>query len=338
LGTGTPQEAADEAQAVATAVSKRLLGIQIGNEPDLYSRNGLRPSGWKFEDYLSEWTNFAEAISEKIRNVMFGGPDVAGNRQWIEDFARSGKSHVAFLSGHYYAGGPPSNPNMDIPHLLETSKHLSSDLRSISEAAISANLSYRMSETNSCYGGGKLGVSDTFASALWAANYMLELAAAGVSGVNFHGGGKGPYTPIAGSPEQGFSARPIYYGMLLAGQVAGTELLECRKQSVEAEKFQNLHSYAGAHQGEIRVIVINSDVSQAAHVTIEANLQAKTAFLWRLSAPAIGSTDEVMLAQAPVDSNGVWKPAAIENTPVDRNAFTLDIPAGSAVIAFIRSS
>jgi hypothetical protein len=29
------------------------------------------------------------------------------------------------------------------------------------------------------------------------------------------------YTPVAGSRESGFKARPVFYGMMLAGQLAG---------------------------------------------------------------------------------------------------------------------
>lgn len=78
-----------------------------------------------------------------------------------------------------------------------------------------SGLPFRLAETNSCYQGGKPGVSDTFASALWGVDLMYQLASVGGMGINFHGGGYGWYTPIAGTPQNGFLARPIYYGMLL---------------------------------------------------------------------------------------------------------------------------
>jgi len=79
-----------------------------------------------------------------------------------------------------------------------------------------SNLPFRLAETNSCYQGGKAGVSDTFASALWGADFDVSaLASAGGVGINFHGGGYGVYTPIAGTVASGFTARPIFYGMLL---------------------------------------------------------------------------------------------------------------------------
>jgi hypothetical protein len=55
--------------------------------------------------------------------------------------------------------------------------------------ADSGGLGFRMTEGNSCFGGGKPGVSDALASALWAMDYMLYVASKGYVGVNLHGGG-----------------------------------------------------------------------------------------------------------------------------------------------------
>ena len=46
---------------------------------------------------------------------------------------------------------------------------------------------------------GKQGVSNTFASALWGAELMYQVATRGGIGINFHGGGCGWYTPFAGT-------------------------------------------------------------------------------------------------------------------------------------------
>jgi hypothetical protein len=58
----------------------------------------------------------------------------------------------------------------------------------------------RMTEGNTCYRGGKPGVSDAFAAALWAADYCLLLANNDYSGVNLHGGtGKSVANSVGGS-------------------------------------------------------------------------------------------------------------------------------------------
>ena len=58
-------------------------------------------------------------------------------------------------------------------------------MRKMVDAGKSANLPYRMSEGNSCYNGGKAGVSNSFASALWGADFMLLLAQIGVAEITF---------------------------------------------------------------------------------------------------------------------------------------------------------
>ena len=69
-------------------------------------------------------------------------------------------------------------------------------------AAQSAGKPWRMCETASFSGGGKEGVSDTVAAALWALDYLFVLAEHGCSGVNMetgvnHLGGISHYTPIS---------------------------------------------------------------------------------------------------------------------------------------------
>lgn len=57
------------------------------------------------------------------------------------------------------------------------------------------NQTFRVNESNSVDGGGQDTVSNSFAAALWAVDYMFELANAGVDGVNFH-------SPIGGGVRQ----------------------------------------------------------------------------------------------------------------------------------------
>jgi len=60
-------------------------------------------------------------------------------------------------------------------------------------------------------------VSDTLGAALWGAELMFEIAAAGGVGVNFHAGPDKVYTPIAGATRP-HRAHPLYYGMLQIGR------------------------------------------------------------------------------------------------------------------------
>jgi hypothetical protein len=125
------------------------------------------------------------------------------------------ESEVEFPSQHYYAEGPPTDPSMTIQRLLSPNPKLEEESVGMKKTREDTGLPFHLTETNSCYQAGKEGVSNTFASALWEAELMYQLAAQGGIGINFHGGGFGWYTPIAGTPQKGLEACLIYYGVLM---------------------------------------------------------------------------------------------------------------------------
>src|SRR3984885_14555862 len=103
-------------------------------------------------------------------------------------------------------------------------------LRSCWVSMPSCSPPYRICEVNSFSGGGRPGVSDTLAGALWVLDYMFTLAANGCSGVNMETGVNqldfiSSYSPI-GDDEQGhYSANPEYYGMLAFSRAGKGQLL-----------------------------------------------------------------------------------------------------------------
>ena len=252
FGNSTPERAATEAAYVARAVDERLEFFQIGNEPDFYTEanNGTRPPGWGFADYLKEWAAYAEAIAAQVPGARFGGPDVGASSNWVTRFGEEIPSEVrarlTTLTGHYYAEGPPNDPRVTTARLLAGNAEIAGEMQKIEAVAQARGLVYRMTEGNSCYRGGKPGMSNAFAAALWAGDYMLQLASLGCAGVNLHGGRSafltaglgdhtpgmevaktpqamrsGFYTPIFSEPDVPVKAMPIFYGMLLANQFAG---------------------------------------------------------------------------------------------------------------------
>ena len=141
FGNSTPERAAEEAAYVARAIGDRLEFFQIGNEPDLYQKatNGTRPAGWGFDNYVQEWTGFADAVVARVPGARFGGPDVAASSDWVIRFAervapRMGRQ-LAALTGHYYAEGPPNDPAVTIGRLLAPNAKVGTDIRRIEAAA-----------------------------------------------------------------------------------------------------------------------------------------------------------------------------------------------------------
>jgi hypothetical protein len=56
VGIGTAATAADEAAYIYQNGSDVLEGFEIGNEPDFFCNNGLRPAGYSVTDYIAEYT------------------------------------------------------------------------------------------------------------------------------------------------------------------------------------------------------------------------------------------------------------------------------------------
>jgi hypothetical protein len=161
-----------------------------------------------------------------------------------------------------------------------------------------SNLPYRMTEGNSCFGGGKPDVSDAFASALWGADYMLHCACAGYYGVNLHGGGDGYYTPIAVGPDLSTELRPLYFGMQFADQFAGAELLECTLTT-----SQNVTCYYAQRGHEKLLALINKDAGSMT-VKLPRSLAHRVTEERHLSAPSLAARTEARFQAVPPGVKG----------------------------------
>ena len=328
LATGTPEEAAAEAAYVAHAVGPQLLAFQIGNEPDGFGRwSDLRPKTYDLAAFLDEWRRFQAAIERVVPDARFAGPDVAAETEWIAPFAEVAPTRLVMLTRHYYADGPASNPAVTLAKLMRSAGQFAPVLSDMAAIGAAHRLPWRIAETNSVFAGGRPGVSDTLGAALWGAELMFQIAAAGGAGVNFHAGEDKIYTPISHGPGGGLMARALYYGMLMFAQARG-DLVPVRLDSGGAI----LAAYAvRAADGTLRIVVINKDVRMAS-ARIAPGRQFAKGEVSRLTAPALDATAGIRFGGAVVDDYGGWTPVVREGAQFDGNAITLDIPAASAAL------
>lgn len=334
MGTGTPQDAAAEAAYVMDVAGPRLIAFQLCNEPDLFFRNGIRKQDYNAAQFGDEWKHFYDVIRARVPSAPFAGPDTAYNNSWLVPFAQRFKSEAKFLSQHYYAEGPPTDPSMTIERLLKPNPKLQEEFEGMKKTMRETGLPFRLAETNSCYQGGKAGVSDTFASALWAADLMYQLASEGGMGINFHGGGYGWYTPIAGTREDGFLARPIFYGMLLFAEAGPGQLIETQVDG--SDRAPLLTAYAlRSDKGEIKVALFNKDMDRGVRLTIEAGPTSQVAKIVRLDAPRVDDTTDVTFGGAPVGASGTWSADRVETLPTLEGKTIVELrPASAALVAF----
>jgi hypothetical protein len=328
LGHGTPENAAAEAAYVFQTLGRRLICFQIGNEPDMDHDAGSKVR-WTFEHYWERWPVFRDAVKNAVPGARFAGPDIAKEYSWITQMAAQ-HPDIEFLSGHYYAEGPPADPQMTLAFLLKRGKDpaKNGEFAAVEAATKQLGRPYRLTEGNSCYHGGKPLVSNTFASALWSGDYMLQLAQAGYIGVNLHGGGNGLYTPIAGDTAQGFVARPVYYGMLLAQRFAGSTLVEANLSG--QSDAQNVTAFA-AKSGPrgFRLAIFNKSSAQE-RIEITGLPASRNAQVWWLKAPAIDSYDGVTFGGARIDAGEAFHPQPEGPVSVKNGRASIEMPGYSA--------
>jgi len=327
LWHGTPENAAAEAAYVTRTLGPRLICFQIGNEPDMDHDPGSKER-WTFDHYWERWQIFQAAVKQAVPGARFAGPDIAKEYDWITRMAEK-RPDIEFLTGHYYAEGPPADPKMTLEYLLKRGRDPASGEIAIVNAATRAlGKRFRMSEGNSCYHGGKPLVSDTLASALWGGDYMLQVAQAGYIGVNLHGGGNGLYTPIAGDTPQGFTARPVYYGMLLAARFAGSTFLDA---SLSAQTdTQNVTAFAARGASGGWKLAIFNKASAPTSVKVTGLPNSAIASVEFLQGPAIDSHDGVTFGGNMAGSAGGFTPRLQAQLRVGHGAGTLEMPGYTA--------
>ena len=331
MGTNIPARAAEEAVFVADTLGDRLQYFQIGNEADLFNRHLRDPKTWSAKTFVEEWLMLARAIAARVPGAKFGMPDVASNASWLTEIADQWPSiqsppQVTTLTHHYYFGGPATNPEVNIPNLLKpaTMQKVQNAANIASAAASKMGARVRMTEGNTCYRGGKPGVSDVFAAALWSADYSLLLASNDYSGINLHGGtGKSVANSVGGSlpgdallQEQGatpqaiashphpfytpiatfgsdYVLQPVAYGLKFAGSFSGGTLLKTDFLTKLQNTGINATAYAAKLAGsKTSVIILNKDA--ATDLEVELDFRGNTDGTVEteiLHAPALDSRD-----------------------------------------------
>lgn len=331
MGTNTPERAAEEAAFVAPTLGARLEYFQIGNEVDLFGSYLRDPKTWNPNTYLDEWLGMARAIAARVPAAKFGMPDIAARMEWLTEIADrwatiENPPHVVALTHHYYFGGPATNPSVNIPNLLSPAtvvkvQHMA-DIATTD--ARKMGVPVRMTEGNTCYRGGKPGVSDVFAAALWAADYSLELASNHYAGINLHGGtgnsvansvgGSLPgdamltsqgeaaqqiaahphpfYTPI-GTFGSEYVLEPVAYGLKFAGSLSGGSLFEADFATKLEAGGVNATVYAAKlADGRTSVVILNKDAGRDLDLTLvfgsKSHGEAETEIL---HAPALDSRE-----------------------------------------------
>lgn len=196
----------------------------------------------------------------------------------------------------------------------------------------------RVDELNSVSCGGTKGVSDTFASALWALDQSFTLAKAGVSGVNFHTVTNTVYSPFTlqftDNQWQG-QVLPLYYALAFFQRAVGpgAHLVNNRVTEQSSVKVWTTVD----QKRTVRVSLINKSAHSG---SVRLRLQnTNPATLIRMTAPSLSAKTVTLAGENYSVSNQHLKTEGLERSEAviaNRGTYEVKLPAYSAALMTVQ--
>lgn len=357
LVTASPSSAAQWAHAAQTRLPHAsIAGFEIGNEPDIYSRSYWRasisrttpdtsflPSAISARSYTQDFQSYALALARAAPGVPLIGPAIASpahDGNWISSLLAGPHAGLGIVSAHRYpfsACVPRTSPSYPtIARLLseQASAGLAQTVRPAVRVAHNAGRPFRLTELNSVTCGGRPGVSNTFATALWAPDALFELLGEGVDGVHLHLRAGAINAPFALSAN-GLSARPLLYGLIMFARTLGSDPglvpLQLRARG-------SLHLKAwGVRTGNGWLHVLLIDKGRR-YVRVLLRIPASgQAAIQRLRAPSARSRSGVTLGGQTLGPGGQWQGRSTRQTVKrTRRGYVVIVPRVSAALVSVR--
>ncbi len=304
LETNTPANAAEEAAYAAHDLRRKLLGFELGNEPEFY---------WSYNTFLPNW----DAEESAITSAVPGWDQGTGRHGWIMDGADAGQGQLSaytdpfasdesgvasLLTQHYYVGSAGT-----MQTILQYPNPTLDNLATNIAGAANGNqvLGARITECGSLSGGGLLGVSNAFGSALWSLDFMFTVAEDGGQGVNFHGGDKSPYSPINNNGTTITSVGPEFYAMKMFSLIPrGGRVVPA---TVTLDTNANFTAYGvRGMNGAVSALLNNKEVNDTVSASVNLGPNVSRVALISLAAPNLFDSTGLKLGGAAINTDGSW--------------------------------
>jgi hypothetical protein len=362
LEANRPKIDAVEASQLISGIGRRYIdALEIGNEPELYTtvpwyrRFHGAPIAWYRHDGVPVFarspryapaTFFGEfsRTLQVLPHLPVAGP-VTGSLSWLGGFDQflAPSSRVRLVTWHAYGLNQcvtdPSSPQYpSVSNLLApaASRGIVNGLSPYVEQAHRVGASFRVDEMNSVTCNGRPGVSDTFASALWAMDALFTIASDGVDGVNIHtyeNAANGLFDFNRSHGQWTGAVHPLYYGLLLFAQAAppGSRLL--RIDSGNQDGVRVWATLAPDHR--IRVLMINDNLARSARAVVRAPVASGPAAIDRLRARSAYAKDGITLGGESFGSGtgtGVLPAPQLQSVMPGSGGYAVTLPAASAAL------
>jgi hypothetical protein len=357
LITGSSKVAALWARAAESRLPRRsIVGFEVGNEPDIYAHwfwlasigrteqaADLLPRALSAAIYSRDFYSYARMLGRIAPGVPLAGPALANpqrDARWLARLIHSRHTGLGIVSAHRYPfsacvpRGARSYPT--IARLLSdrASAGLARSVRNAVWLTHRAGLKFRLTEMNSVTCGGLRGVSDTFATALWAPDTLFELLRAGVDGVNVHLRANTINAPFALTPA-GFVARPLMYGLLLFTRMLGHDARLVRLR-LRAMASLRLKAWAVEVKPRLLHVLLIDKGRRSARVLLRVPGRGP-ALVQRLVAPSAAAGSGVSLAGQQLDRTGLWTGTrVVQAVPRTRRGYEVTMPRMSAAMVAVR--
>nr|GAT58634.1 predicted protein [Mycena chlorophos] len=366
----------DIVSAAESILGDRLLGFQVGNMPDQYAEEGLRPPTYNASDYFADFGLVDRALkanSTKYPSVngKLIGPSISSHWKlenvWDTGFIDEYRASLGALSVEYYplnncaqftnqSTTTATNPQDVFPTYLNhtSATHIVQRYLNSTALAQNHNLPFVMVETNTASCGGFAGLSDSFGAALWALDYGLQMAFGNFTGALMHLGGLSEYynaftpPPTNQSMFRSWTVSPVYYSALVAAEVFGRSN---RSQILDLQMNNGsiyTPGYAVYDNGTLsRLALFNfvSDPTGANDYTAAISVPAgvKQVQVKYLLAPSVSSLGNVTWAGqsfgANLTSDGrLSGPLDIRTIPCAQSTCNVPVPAPGFALVFLNNN
>lgn len=316
------------AQYIWNHYKEYLDCFAIGNEPDWDSYHRSDPEIRDYPTYLAKWKKFADAVTTVIPEAKFMGPNTGSNYpvsgakdtnykgySWTLNFARDlkGSGLISDIAQHNYVG---QDTNEEALPWTMIDKMLSSSWNNMQYPAlynatlapvVKEGYTYRLAESNS-FSGQCDGGSNSFATALFALDYMNWWVRHECNGVNFHNKQWVLNAPIGMDVSGNLFVNPIGYGIMAFKLGSQGNILPVTLNNAEQA---NVTAYASKASKDVRVILINKEHGLDAKevmVTIDLNAKIRKIKTMTLCSPDNDpASKNATLGGAKIDATTGWE-------------------------------
>jgi glycosyl hydrolase family 79 len=231
------------AKLVCQTLGSSLSFWELGNEPDLYTgaTPPLRPSNWKEQDYVNEWLEKSEIVTEIVASncphLVVNGkmPFVAPSfwnvsdelrpvTSWDDNLGKDG--NIDLITGHVYIAKAFSSATLQgtLMNHTRTALEINDRMDVWNQVTAKSKTYFAFNEIGSLFNTGQPGVSDVFGSALWTMDFSLYAASRGVGRLHWQQGTNFSYNAwdpidLPGTFSKGTKAP--YYGLIASSAFIG---------------------------------------------------------------------------------------------------------------------